>query len=226
MRMNDNKLNISRKELKKINFETTVTRKTIVKKIRKNSKSYKRRNRRKRSKKAYINMLKNKRTIQGTEELCNSVQQFSVIDIDMTPMCNLNQLPDEVTEWQKLDQIAYWKSKAITLEIENKMLKQHLRHFYTQQIDFYGKSQDWQKISAAEDSTEIPQSSTSITNHEVSHKVLPKEPIGKNRLEEMQKIYGERAPKIMGMETALELNYERLLEEESRIFWPNLPLKL
>lgn len=90
------KSNIAREKLE---FKTKVSRKTIVKKYKRNSKSVKRRNRRKRVKKAYFNMLRKERIVRGTEELCDGIQEVSVID--MNPLCNTNRLPEEITEWQK-----------------------------------------------------------------------------------------------------------------------------
>lgn len=90
------KSNIAREKLE---FKTKDSRKTIVKKYKRNSKSVKRRNRRKRVKKAYFNMLKRDRIVRGTEELCNGIQEVSVIDIN--PLGDINKLPEEVTEWHK-----------------------------------------------------------------------------------------------------------------------------
>lgn len=133
------------------------------------------------------------------------------------------------------DQIAFWKSRAFSLEMENSMLRLHLRNVYAQRIEEYEKSKDWQRgeqnnlaYSKNDVAQQFDETGNSNTPKEVPDKknVVPKEPIGKNRLKEMEKIYGDMAPKIMGMETAMELNYQRHAEKGSHIYWPNIPLKL
>lgn len=113
--------------------------------------------------------------------------------------------------------------------MENKMLRLHLRNVYAQQIEYYEKSKDWQcgeqsKLAYSKNG----KTGNSNTPKEVpdKKKVVPKEPVGKSRLKEMENIYGDMAPKIMGMETAIELNYQRLAKKESHVYWPNIPLKL
>lgn len=39
-----------------------------------------------------------------------------------------------VNEWQQQEQIDYWKSPVISLEFENQMLWEHIRHVYAQTI--------------------------------------------------------------------------------------------
>lgn len=128
------------------------------------------------------------------------------------------------------------------------MLRQHLRDVYAQDLhvnennknceqllfanttDNYSKHSKF-KLEYKEDTNKnLTQGSTedlfSTSAHVCKNKVLLKNPDGKNRLDEMEKIYGNVAPKIMGMETAIELNYERLVEEGSAGHWPMLPIKL
>ncbi|CAG9767707.1 unnamed protein product [Ceutorhynchus assimilis] len=216
-------------KFKKSHESTCSNKKTKLKKYSKNSRTINRRNRRKRSKKAYFKMLRKERYSRGTLELCNSLQEFSVVD---TPICSLNELPQEVIQWHNKDQVAYWKSRAICLELENKMLKDHLRNVYAQQIEYYDQNKEWQEVPPENDGRTIANehnsSSTSIESEKKADKVkvVPNVPPGKHRLREMEKIYGDRAAKVMGMETALELNYQKLLEDECPIYWPNMPLKL
>ncbi|XP_066255764.1 gem-associated protein 8-like [Euwallacea similis] len=222
----DDKLTDLRDKLKKRHFESSVSSKIIQKKYKKSSKNYNRRNRRKRSRKTYLAMLKGERLRRGAEDLCNKVQEFNVIDMDMAPLCDFDKLPVEVSEWQQKEQIAYWKSRSISLEIENKMLRQHLRDIYAQQVNYYEKNKTWQQKPSTSFSTEVESQDSGVTDEQEPStslgklKVLPKEPEGKNRLKNMEKIYGNHAAKIMGMETAIQLNYERLVEDNSPRYWP------
>ncbi|XP_049940586.1 gem-associated protein 8-like [Schistocerca serialis cubense] len=56
--------------------------------------------------------------------------------------------------------------------------------------------------------------------------VPPKNPVGQQRIEEMKLLYGKAAPMIMGMETALQLSFDRNVDKLQPRMWPNIPLKL
>lgn len=101
------------------------------------------------------------------------------------------------------------------------MLREHLRNTYAAQIENY----TWTSESSSQQHQHGKDGKKAL-KESCRAKVLPKEPADKNRLKEMEKIYGNVAPKIMGMETAIELNYQRLVEEAAPAYWPNIPLKL
>ncbi|KAM8977303.1 gem-associated protein 8 [Pelodytes ibericus] len=54
----------------------------------------------------------------------------------------------------------------------------------------------------------------------------PSERPGERRREEMKKLYGEDAAKIQGMETAIQLNFDRHCDKKQPKYWPIIPLKL
>lgn len=61
---------------------------------------------------------------------------------------------------------------------------------------------------------------------EISKKVTE---IKNNRLKrstEMELLYGDDASKIIGMETAVQLSFDRYCDTKSPKYWPNIPLKL
>ncbi|XP_018573005.1 gem-associated protein 8-like [Anoplophora glabripennis] len=192
-----------------------------------------RRIRRKRSKVRYRKSLKQLRYNRKTDDLCSAVEVFDITDMEWAPSCSSSILPTEVTEWQKQEQIAYWKSRAISLELENKMLHQHLRNVYAKTIEQYlennkcielhsEKPETRQEENQCSKNTIREKSGISKTKRPVS----PKEPSGKHRLEEMKAIYGDKAQKIMGMETALQLNYEKHFKQLNPSHWPSIPLRL
>ncbi|XP_063903834.1 gem-associated protein 8-like [Zophobas morio] len=122
----------------------------------------------------------------------------------------------EVAEWHKHEQIAYWKSRALSLEYENKMLLQHIRNVYAKQTEDYAnylKDQGHEQIEEASPVEEKREET--------------REPVGKKRREEMEQLYGAKASKIMGMETAVQLNYDLHLEDAGKLsHWPHTPLNL
>ncbi|CAG9820105.1 unnamed protein product [Phaedon cochleariae] len=178
--------------------------------------------------------LKKVRYNRSAEELCSAVEVVDISGMDWAPTYCPSNLPLEVLEWQKQDQIAYWKSRAISLELENKMLRQHLRNVYAKTIEDESSNNHINTTVGTEETMEdvgsVPTKNSnhrtcSNVNHE-QQEVLPIIPENKNRLEEMQRIYGARAQKLMGMETAIQLNYERHLEQSKPVVWPSLPLNL
>ena len=54
----------------------------------------------------------------------------------------------------------------------------------------------------------------------------PKEQPGTKRTNEMKMLYGKGAAMIHGMETALQLTYDRNLDLRQPKLWPHLPLNI
>ncbi|KAL1021917.1 hypothetical protein UPYG_G00019870 [Umbra pygmaea] len=54
----------------------------------------------------------------------------------------------------------------------------------------------------------------------------PSERPGERRGAEMKKLYGENAAKIQGMETAMQLTFDRNCDKKQPKYWPVIPLKL
>ncbi|XP_046693552.1 gem-associated protein 8 isoform X3 [Silurus meridionalis] len=54
----------------------------------------------------------------------------------------------------------------------------------------------------------------------------PAERPGERRSAEMKKLYGKDAAKIQGMETAMQLNFDRNCDRKQPKYWPVIPLKL
>ncbi|KAM4794842.1 gem-associated protein 8 [Rhinophrynus dorsalis] len=54
----------------------------------------------------------------------------------------------------------------------------------------------------------------------------PSERPGERRRVEMMKLYGEDAAKIQGMETAMQLNFDRHCDKKQPKYWPIIPFKL
>ncbi|BFZ14748.1 hypothetical protein BsWGS_17787 [Bradybaena similaris] len=54
----------------------------------------------------------------------------------------------------------------------------------------------------------------------------PAERPGVRRTEEMKELYGLGAPMIQGMETAMQMTFDRFLDRFQPSLWPNMPLKI
>ncbi|XP_057667990.1 uncharacterized protein LOC130900974 [Diorhabda carinulata] len=207
--------------VKLISFKKKRNKKCASKIKNKQIGNSKRHIRRKQTKIKYYKNLKKKRLEKTTHDLCSQVQVINMDDVDWISNNGSKPIPAELIEWHRQDQLAYWKARAITLELENNMLKEHLRNMYSQVIrdGVYNKAEEKpgnnKKINK-EDKSQIM---------DVTEANLP-DPDMKNRLEEMRRIYGDAAEKIMAMETAVQLNYERHFEQNNPIFWPVLPLRM
>lgn len=59
-----------------------------------------------------------------------------------------------------------------------------------------------------------------------SSKAPPSERPGERRAAEMKKLYGEDASKIMAMEAAMQLTFDRNCDLKKPKYWPIIPLKL
>lgn len=190
-------------------------------KTKRRQKAAKRKIRRKHNKIKYYEALKRVRYRRSTEDLCSAVEVVEINDMDWKTTQFSSHLPVEIVDWHKQEQIAYWKSRAVSLELENRMLKQHLRNVYAQTIV--------DSLNLEESANEEPVAECSNKKKDkIIKEVIPNlpKPEFKNRMEEMRKIYGDRAEKLICMETGIQLNYERTLEEHKPAFWPTLPLNL
>lgn len=54
----------------------------------------------------------------------------------------------------------------------------------------------------------------------------PAERPGERRVAEMKLLYGEYAPKIQGMETAMQLTFDKNCDKKQPKYWPIIPLRL
>lgn len=205
------------KRLKKCTL-TTYKRKPKHTEIIRYKRNKLRRERRKRSITRYYKVLNRKRSNQSTEELCEATLGFCINDNMATTEGTSSQLKD-VADWWKQDQLMYWKSRALSLELENRMLHQCLRNSYAKQVWDYENYIKTQNIE--ENDSTIKEEA--IKDEE---KLPPKENVREERRREMNRLYGGMAPKIIGMETAVQLNYELQVDQHKPPYWPNIPLNL
>ena len=56
--------------------------------------------------------------------------------------------------------------------------------------------------------------------------LAPREQVGARRNNEMKMLYGKDAAMIHGMETALQLNFNRNCDLKQPQYWPNLPINI
>lgn len=61
---------------------------------------------------------------------------------------------------------------------------------------------------------------------EVPASLAPTERPGVRRTQELKELYGAGSPMIQAMETAMQMSFDRFLDESQPSLWPNMPLKI
>lgn len=191
-------------------------------KIRKHRRNRNRNLRRKRSKLKYLQQISNNSnstTQKHSRELCSTLTVFDITDSDMNCErdANLRHPPPEVSEWQYQHQLAYWKSRAISLEYENRMLHAHIKKMCSQEIqDYADYVKDAQNPTSIAEATERDAVSDDVVTTETNSEIC----------DNSNNMFGEMESKIRGMETAMKVNYEMQVERRKAQMWPNIPLNL
>lgn len=183
--------------------------------------------RRRRRKLKYIERSR-KSTNKGSQSLRNTLAAaFNITDmtetVDLTHDRSLKP-PQEVADWQYNHQLAYWKSRAISLEYENRMLHAHIKKMCTQEIKDYVEFVNEGNECAPGDETQTS-SSPEYGIVEESNRTCDKTEFSDNKVDK-KVLYGELESKINAMETAMKVNYNLQLDRHKPQLWPNIPLNL
>lgn len=206
---------------------TVKTNKRTSSDFAKHRKSRERRERRKRSTTRYYKDLKRKRSDRSSEELlCEAASEIYITDNMAAGNCD-NQMK-EVADWEKQNQLAYWKSRALSLELENTILHRCLRNSYAKQVwdyETYMKTHDAANIDGENNATKENEMEEK-ESIEKNENLPPKEGLREEVRNVMERLYGRMAPKIIGMETAVQLNYELQVDQHKPPYWPNIALNL
>ncbi|KAF5281977.1 hypothetical protein FQA39_LY00501 [Lamprigera yunnana] len=160
------------------------------------------------------------RNRKNTREFRNSSSTYKIADMNYENDCSLVSPIPEVAQWEKQNEIAYWKSRALALQYQNRMLQNHINQVYNMQIQDYV---DCKEVNV-ESESQLPRKRRESASKKVWK--APEVNMQKVRLEALKDVYGTMAPKIAGMETAIQLNYNSYLQKYNPMLWPNLPLKL
>lgn len=136
----------------------------------------------------------------------------------------------DVAKWYQEEQVVYWKSRAISLQLENQMLHEHVRNMYLKQIDDYELYlKEKNRQNCVIHTKGIQENKHKVEKKEqnfIESNIIPVKQLAEQRQTEMKDLYQEMAPKIIGMETAVQLNYNMQVSRHKPHYWPNIPLKL
>ncbi|XP_030266228.1 gem-associated protein 8 [Sparus aurata] len=114
----------------------------------------------------------------------------------------------------------------IECDVSNMEISEELRQYFAQTEKHREELKKQQQIEAEQHDSYVP---ADQDLHGVSWRSSlgpPCERPGERRGAEMKKLYGKDAPKIIAMETAMQLTFDRNCDLKKPKYWPVIPLKL
>ncbi|XP_040389177.1 gem-associated protein 8 isoform X1 [Cygnus olor] len=113
----------------------------------------------------------------------------------------------------------------IEYDLSNMEITEELRQFFAQTERHREELRRQQQLEAEQQEmyVEADQDLHRSTRRSVEP---PTERPGERRMAEMEKLYGAEAAKILAMETAMQLIFDRNCDKKQPKYWPIIPLKL
>nr|XP_005168438.1 gem-associated protein 8 isoform X1 [Danio rerio] len=110
-------------------------------------------------------------------------------------------------------------------DVSNMDISEELRQYFAQTERHRQELKKQQQMEAEQQDSYIL---ADQDLHRVSWRstLPPSERPGERRTAEMKKLYGKDAAKIQGMETAMQLTFERNCDKKQPKYWPVIPLNL
>uniref|UniRef100_A0A4W5R8E6 Gem (nuclear organelle) associated protein 8 n=1 Tax=Hucho hucho TaxID=62062 RepID=A0A4W5R8E6_9TELE len=114
----------------------------------------------------------------------------------------------------------------IECDVSNMEITEELRQYFAQTERHKEELKKQQQLEAEQQDTYVlaDQDMHRISWHSMS--LPPSERPGERRGAEMKKLYGGDAAKVQGMETAMQLTFDRNCDKKQPKYWPVIPLKL
>uniref|UniRef100_UPI00398EF2F6 gem-associated protein 8 isoform X1 n=2 Tax=Pristiophorus japonicus TaxID=55135 RepID=UPI00398EF2F6 len=113
----------------------------------------------------------------------------------------------------------------IECDVSNVEITQELRQYFEQTEKHREELKRQQQYDDEQQAMYVP---ADRDFHNASGRTVqpPAERPGERRMVEMKKLYGDDAAKIQGMETAMQLSFDRKCDKKQPKYWPVIPLKL
>lgn len=112
----------------------------------------------------------------------------------------------------------------IECDVSNMEITEELRQYFAQTERHKEELKKQQELEAEQESYVF--ADQDIHRGSWRTALPPSERPGERRGAEMKKLYGEDAAKIQGMETAMQLTFDRNCDRKQPKYWPVIPLKL
>ncbi|KAE8278391.1 Gem-associated protein 8 [Larimichthys crocea] len=116
----------------------------------------------------------------------------------------------------------------IECDVSNMEISEELRQYFAQTEKHREELKKQQQIEAEQHDSYVP-ADRDLRGGGASWRgsaAPPLERPGERRGAEMKKLYGKDAAKILAMETAMQLNFDRNCDLKQPKYWPVIPLKL
>ncbi|CAB1327896.1 unnamed protein product [Coregonus sp. 'balchen'] len=114
----------------------------------------------------------------------------------------------------------------IECDVSNMEITEELRQYFAQTERHKEELKKQQQLEAEQQETYVLADQDMHRISWSSRSLPPSERPGERRGAEMKKLYGEDAAKIQGMETAMQLTFDRNCDKKQPKYWPVIPLKL
>lgn len=192
-------------------------KKRSIRLIDKYKRNYNRKLRRQRSKFKYLQRLRRTRFERITKEMCDTISFVNVTDREMVE--EKDDFEQFLNNWSLQQELVHWKSRAISLEYENRMLHEHIRNLYR---SYVGKRIRENPLKRQPLETQNCPSDNMVLDTEEESLKEEQDVNG----QKMQEMYGSMASKINAMEIAMQIGYNLEIEKYNPPYWPCIPLKL
>ncbi|XP_070786896.1 gem-associated protein 8 [Enoplosus armatus] len=114
----------------------------------------------------------------------------------------------------------------IECDVSNMEISEELRQYFAQTEKHREELKKQQQMEAEEHERYVPADQDLHVVSWRSSAAPPFERPGERRGAEMKKLYGEDSAKILAMETAMQLTFDRNCDLKQPKYWPVIPLKL
>lgn len=114
----------------------------------------------------------------------------------------------------------------IECDVSNMEISEELRQYFAQTEKHREELKKQQQMEAEQQESYVPADQDLHGVSWRSSAAPPSERPGERRAAEMKKLYGEDAPKILAMEAAMQLTFDRNCDLKQPKYWPVIPLKL
>ncbi|KAK5616490.1 Gem-associated protein 8 [Crenichthys baileyi] len=114
----------------------------------------------------------------------------------------------------------------IECDVSNMEISEELRQYFAQTERHREELKRQQEMEAEQQDSYVPADQDLHSVSRRSSAAPPSERPGERRVAEMKKLYGEDAAKILAMEAAMQLTFDRNCDLKQPKYWPVIPLKL
>ncbi|XP_031148083.1 gem-associated protein 8 isoform X2 [Sander lucioperca] len=114
----------------------------------------------------------------------------------------------------------------IECDVSNMEISEELRQYFAQTEKHREELKKQQQLEAEQHESYVPADQDLRGASWRSSMAPPLERPGERRGAEMKKLYGRDAAKILAMEAAMQLNFDRNCDLKQPKYWPVIPLKL